>query len=48
LDRLKKIFQSHADLDPEALCLATFADLTMYQGSAEQFDDMTLLVIGVN
>ena len=35
-------------LDPEALCQATFSDLTTYQGSAEQFDDMTLLVIGVN
>jgi serine phosphatase RsbU (regulator of sigma subunit) len=48
LERLKKIFRSHAQLDPEALCLATFADLTAYQGSAEQFDDMTLLVIGVS
>jgi len=48
LERLKKIFQSHAQLDPQALCTATFADLTAYQGSAEQFDDMTLLVIGVS
>lgn len=47
LAKLKRIFQSHATLAPEALCTATFADLTAYQSTAEQFDDMTLLVIGV-
>jgi sigma-B regulation protein RsbU (phosphoserine phosphatase) len=48
LDRLKQVLQKHARQPLEALCTATFADLAAYQGSAEQFDDMTLLVIGVD
>jgi serine phosphatase RsbU (regulator of sigma subunit) len=34
-------------MHPEALCAATFADLATYQGGAEQYDDMTILVVGV-
>ena len=48
LERLSALFRTHAALDPEAFCLATFADLAAFQGEAEQFDDMTLLVIGVD
>ena len=47
LSRLESLLQSHADLDPEALCAATFADLAAYQGAAEQHDDMTMLVVSV-
>jgi serine phosphatase RsbU (regulator of sigma subunit) len=47
LDRLESVLQSHADLSPSEMCAATFGDLATYQGNAEQFDDMTMLVIGV-
>lgn len=47
LSRFKSLLQSHADLDPEALCAATFADLAAYQGTTEQYDDMTMLVVSV-
>ena len=47
LGRLKSVLQSHAHMSPSEMCAATFADLAAYQGSAEQFDDMTILVLGV-
>ena len=47
LRQLESLLQSHADLLPAELCAATFTDLAAYQGSAEQFDDMTMLVVGV-
>jgi serine phosphatase RsbU (regulator of sigma subunit) len=47
LSRLKGVLQAHAGLGPEELCVATFADLAAYQGTAEQHDDMTMLAIGV-
>ncbi len=47
LDQLESVLQSHAGLPPSEMCAATFADLAAYQGSAEQFDDMTMLVVGV-
>jgi serine phosphatase RsbU (regulator of sigma subunit) len=34
-------------LSPDEICDATFADLLAHQGTAEQFDDMTMLVVGV-
>jgi serine phosphatase RsbU (regulator of sigma subunit) len=48
LEQLKEILRSHAGRDPEALCAATFADLAAYQGDAEQYDDMTMLVIALD
>lgn len=33
---------------PEQICAATFAALTAYQGAAEQFDDMTIVVVGAD
>jgi sigma-B regulation protein RsbU (phosphoserine phosphatase) len=47
LGRLESVLRSHAELSPSEMCAATFADLAVYQGSAEQFDDMTMLVVGV-
>jgi sigma-B regulation protein RsbU (phosphoserine phosphatase) len=47
LERLKALLQSHAHLAPDKLCAATFADLAAYQGAAEQYDDMTMLVVAV-
>jgi sigma-B regulation protein RsbU (phosphoserine phosphatase) len=47
LERLRALLQAHAALPPGELCQATFTDLAAYQGTAEQYDDMTLLVVGV-
>jgi sigma-B regulation protein RsbU (phosphoserine phosphatase) len=46
-DRLDELLRSHAALSPPALCEATFAALTDYQGNAEQYDDMTMLAVEV-
>lgn len=45
--RLQGLLQKHADLDPDGLCRAIFDALKEYQGTAEQYDDMTLLIVGV-
>jgi len=45
LDGLASLLQSHASLSPAEMCAATFADLAVYQGNAEQYDDMTMLVV---
>jgi serine phosphatase RsbU (regulator of sigma subunit) len=47
LGRLVSLLQSHAELSPAELCAATFDDLVAYQGTADQYDDMTLLVVEV-
>jgi serine phosphatase RsbU (regulator of sigma subunit) len=47
LHRLVSWLGSHADLSPEDLCAATFAELEAYQATAEQYDDMTLLTMGL-
>ncbi|MFN2229324.1 MAG: PP2C family protein-serine/threonine phosphatase, partial [Anaerolineae bacterium] len=47
LARFQELLLSHADLSAEAFCDAVFADLAAYQGSAEQYDDMTMLVVEV-
>jgi sigma-B regulation protein RsbU (phosphoserine phosphatase) len=47
LSRLMQLLQSHAGLPAEELCAATFAALAAYQGQAEQYDDMTMLVVEV-
>ena len=48
LGRLVSLLQSHASLAAEELCSATFADLAAYQGQAEQYDDMTMLVVEID
>jgi serine phosphatase RsbU (regulator of sigma subunit) len=47
LGRLKELLQSCASLSPDEVCSITFAELMSYQGSAEQYDDMTMLVVAV-
>jgi sigma-B regulation protein RsbU (phosphoserine phosphatase) len=47
LEGLKDILQSSASLPLEKMCATTFAELAAYQGEREQFDDMTMLVVGV-
>ena len=48
IDRLNAWLEPRAGLPAEELCQAVFAELDAYQGGAEQFDDMTLLVVGVD
>jgi sigma-B regulation protein RsbU (phosphoserine phosphatase) len=43
--RLKELFCSKAQLPPEQMCAAVFDELLAFQGQAEQFDDMAMLVI---
>lgn len=45
--RLAQAFQAHAAHAPAAFCAAVFAELAAFQGTAEQHDDMTLLVVDV-
>lgn len=47
LKRLLSLLESHANLPPADLCAATFTDLAAYRQTAEQFDDMTLLITRV-
>ncbi len=47
-DRLKNLLQAHSALPPGALCRTVFDHLAAYQGDAEQFDDMTMLILGVS
>ncbi|KPV50984.1 hypothetical protein SE17_23815, partial [Kouleothrix aurantiaca] len=47
VERLEKVFLRHAGGSADTLCDSTFDDLAAFQGDAEQFDDMTLLVVGV-
>jgi len=47
LSRLKNTLLTHAHLRPDELCSAIFAELADYQGEAEQYDDMTMLVVEV-
>jgi serine phosphatase RsbU (regulator of sigma subunit) len=46
-ERLLALLQAYAGLPPAELCAAVFAGLAAYQGAAEQYDDMTLLVVEV-
>ncbi len=41
------VMQQHAHLPLTTFCQAIFADLEAYQGNAEQYDDMTLLVMEI-
>jgi len=45
LERLKQLLARCAPMPAEALCDAVFAGLQQHQGLADQYDDMTLLVI---
>jgi sigma-B regulation protein RsbU (phosphoserine phosphatase) len=46
-ERFAQLALSHAERSPDALCTAVLNDLCHYQAGAEQYDDMTLLVLGV-
>ncbi len=46
-DRLAALVAAHAAEPPAGMCRALFADLAAWRGSAAQFDDMALLVVGV-
>jgi sigma-B regulation protein RsbU (phosphoserine phosphatase) len=45
LEQLIERLRLCCDILPDELCSAIFDDLKAYQGSSEQFDDMTLLVM---
>jgi sigma-B regulation protein RsbU (phosphoserine phosphatase) len=45
--RLESLLRANASLGPRELCAAVFDGLSAYQGGAEQYDDMTLLIVGV-
>jgi serine phosphatase RsbU (regulator of sigma subunit) len=46
-ERLLGLLQANAGLPPADLCTAVFSGLNAYQGTAAQYDDMTLLVVEV-
>jgi serine phosphatase RsbU (regulator of sigma subunit) len=46
-ERLWDLIRSHAHLAAGELCEVVFADLAAFQDAAEQYDDMTLLVVEV-
>jgi sigma-B regulation protein RsbU (phosphoserine phosphatase) len=48
LARFKTLLQSYATLTPNDLCTAIFGYLSTYQSGTEHYDDMTLLVVGVD
>jgi sigma-B regulation protein RsbU (phosphoserine phosphatase) len=47
LERLESLLQARAELPPKEMCASIFAALADSQGSAEQYDDMTMLVVDV-
>lgn len=47
LEQFRSLLLSPAHLHPKELCAAVFVDLAAYRGCAEQYDDMTMLVLGV-
>jgi len=48
LERLVALLQAHAGLSPDEICDRVFAGLAAYQDSADQYDDMTMVVVEVN
>jgi serine phosphatase RsbU (regulator of sigma subunit) len=46
-DRLKMLFRRYGGLPPAELCASVFEDLAVFRGTADQFDDMALLVVSV-
>ncbi len=47
-ERLKTLFQARTDRTPAQVCEDLFAALHTFQGEADQYDDMTMLVITVD
>ncbi|HZD55119.1 MAG TPA: SpoIIE family protein phosphatase, partial [Anaerolineales bacterium] len=47
-ERFLSLVQSYAGHSPDQMCAKIFAHLMRYRGNAEQYDDMTLLVVEVN
>lgn len=47
LARFRALVHTHGTLPPDAMCSAVFEGLTAFRGSAEQFDDMTMLLLCV-
>jgi len=47
LSRLKGLLRHYAELPGEELCQTVFSELETFHGSAEPYDDMTLLVVDV-
>jgi serine phosphatase RsbU (regulator of sigma subunit) len=47
LGRLKNTLLTNAHLSADALCRATFDELAAYRAGADQYDDMTMLVLEV-
>lgn len=47
-ERFLSLVQSYANYPPDQMCAKIFADLMHYRGNAEQYDDMTLLVVEVD
>jgi sigma-B regulation protein RsbU (phosphoserine phosphatase) len=48
IGKLDKILRIAGDMDAGELTQTIFEEVTSYQGSSEQFDDMTLLVVAVD
>ena len=48
ITRLEQLFQTVARLPADDLCKAVYTELEAFQGQAEQYDDMTLLVVQVS
>lgn len=46
--RLEALLQATASLPPGRICAAVFEELLAFQGQAEQFDDMAMLVVEVS
>ncbi|MBM3136551.1 MAG: serine/threonine-protein phosphatase [Chloroflexi bacterium] len=46
-NRFISLLQSRAFLPPDEFCAAVFRYLAAFQGPAEQYDDMTMLVVEV-
>jgi serine phosphatase RsbU (regulator of sigma subunit) len=47
-ERFLTLVHSYANQAPDQMCAKIFADLMSYRGNAEQYDDMTLLVMDVD
>jgi sigma-B regulation protein RsbU (phosphoserine phosphatase) len=45
IDRLKSSIEKHRNLPAAALIEAIFADVKMHEGKADQFDDLTIVVV---
>jgi serine phosphatase RsbU (regulator of sigma subunit) len=48
LNRLVSLLQAGTGMHPDELCSTVFDTLAAHQAAAEQYDDMTLLIVGVH